>query len=326
MSFRLFRLIAGLALLAASLDVAPANAQSNIELSSVQIELWPEFDRPSMLVIIDGVLSPETPLPATLTLNVPAAASAPHAVAMKDASGQLLTAASTTAPSGDFLAVTLTTDYPNFRVEYYDPTLTFDASAREYAFQWAPDYPVGQVTVRAQQPVGASGMTFAPSLAEIGPADYGLTYYSSALGALKAGQSLTLKLNYTKADSRLSAEVIGADEPAPASVPAQEAQPTPASSNTLTLMVGLAGAALLLGGGLSFWLTRRAETPPGRSKSKTQARKHRSRHSAARLAPPLPRPGSAINANAPAQFCTQCGHGLVAGDQFCRNCGTKIRQ
>ena len=107
---------------------ASAQAQADIALSALKVELWPEFDQPVMLVILEGVLKPDVPLPAMLTMDIPVA---PTAVAMMDATGRLLTAPATTAPAGDKIAVTLTTDYSTFRVEYYDPALSFNASTRE---------------------------------------------------------------------------------------------------------------------------------------------------------------------------------------------------
>src|SRR3990172_7106183 len=321
------------------LSAAPVQAQDSIELSSLRVELWPEYDKPSVLVIIDGVLKPEVPLPATVTIHIPTTTGAPHAVAMKDAGGALLTAPFTTTPAGDRLAVTLATDYPGFHVEYYDPTLAFNASARDYAFEWVSDYPVEAAAVRVQQPVGASGMTFTPSLTSSGLADFGLNYYAGSLGALKAGQALTLKVSYTKADSRLSAEAIGGNESAPAPAPPGSPEGGPAvaaqpatSSATLALVIGIVGGALLVGGGVYYWYTRQAEaraTP--RAKGKAHTRKHRIRAGRAQLFAHAP-PGSPEGgperrpvASAPARFCTQCGHEVLAGGQFCRNCGAQVR-
>ncbi len=50
----------------------PAQAQQAISFSSVVVDLWPEFDRPEMLVIYHLTLSPSVSLPADVTLQIPA--------------------------------------------------------------------------------------------------------------------------------------------------------------------------------------------------------------------------------------------------------------
>ena len=58
-----------------------ARAQTEPRLSLLDIAVWPEFDRPLVLVIIQAELSADTTLPAPLTLRIPAIAGQPYAVA-----------------------------------------------------------------------------------------------------------------------------------------------------------------------------------------------------------------------------------------------------
>jgi hypothetical protein len=67
-------------------------------------------------VILDGRLPLEAGLPVTLGVRIPAAAGQPHAVAVRNAAGDLLTAAYTTAPSPRDIIVTLITDQLDFRI------------------------------------------------------------------------------------------------------------------------------------------------------------------------------------------------------------------
>ena len=59
-------LLLGLILLPTS-----AGAQSEPKMEQINIELWSEYDQPSMLVIYEFVVSQETPLPAEVTLRFP---------------------------------------------------------------------------------------------------------------------------------------------------------------------------------------------------------------------------------------------------------------
>lgn len=321
----LIRLTCLITLLLALAGGTPTLAQSSIELTSLKVELWPEYDQPAMLVILDGVLKPEVALPATVTINIPARVGAPAAVAMMDDTGRLLTAETTSQTKGDILAVTLTTQYRTFRVEYYDPALTFNASTRAFSFNWLTDYAVEAVTFKVQEPVGASNLTFTPALTAIGPADFGLNYYTGSLGSLTPGQAVTLQMNYTKADSRLSAEVVNpSSAPATGEAAPVATTPTPAATSaTLPIVLGFAGGAFLAGGGLYYWFSRRPPVRGASAKNKNRGHKHARREKA----PAAPRPHRQAEAQgALAQFCTECGAKILAGDAFCRKCGAKVRE
>src|SRR4051794_5059158 len=98
---RLWRLCLGLA------AVTPirgwpgaARAQQAVSLASLQISIWPEYDRPTSLVILDGVVAAGVKLPVQLRVRIPAAAVRPNAVATTGSDGGLLEAAYTTAADG----------------------------------------------------------------------------------------------------------------------------------------------------------------------------------------------------------------------------------
>ena len=68
-------------------------AQSNEPtLTSAQVSLWPEYDKPSMLVIYRLTLPPQVSLPANLTVSIPSRVGKPNAVASRQANGTLLNA------------------------------------------------------------------------------------------------------------------------------------------------------------------------------------------------------------------------------------------
>ena len=48
-----------------------AGAQGGTKLDSLNIELWSEYDQPTMLVINQFVVSQDTSLPASVTLRFP---------------------------------------------------------------------------------------------------------------------------------------------------------------------------------------------------------------------------------------------------------------
>lgn len=287
----------------------PAQAQSPAALALLEIELWPEFDRPAALVLLTGTLASTVPLPAEVTVRLPGAAGPPHAVAYQASGGQLMQAEYTTRAEGQDLLVVLTSPTATFHVEYYDPALDTSAATRQMAFQWTADHPVQATILRVQQPYAVEAMTFSPALNVLGAREYGLTYYGGELGALAAGQTLRLAVSYTKTDPTLSAEAVVPPESASAE---PVAVPTGAANEGLnTWVIGGAvagGVAVLLGAGWLVW--QRREKTGGARKSR-----HGRRSQGAAAAPQAPT----------ARFCTQCGQPARAEDRFCRSCGAAIR-
>jgi len=319
MTSRPLRLAGALLILALNLSARSAQAQGTITLSALTIELWPEFDKPATLVLLKGTLASSVKLPAQLTLHIPAASGGPFAVAVEDATGKLLNTQYTATPSGEAIAVNLTTDFPTFHIEYYDPALTISGESRDYVFQWTTDYAVTAATVRVQEPVDARDLTAEPAVALAGTADFGLNYYAASLGALSAGESLSIRLRYSKSTSTLSSEVVSQNTPVPLATPAVT-EPQPSRPALAPILLAAAGGVGLLLIGFGVWSFVR-----NRREMETERPRRRRRHAASDGDEPPPALSPRPEAPASARFCTQCGQPLLTGDRFCRNCGTPIR-
>ena len=313
-------LLASLLLAAAAgsglLGPRAAVAQAEIRLDSLQVSLWPEYDQPSVLVILDGQLDASVPLPAELSVRIPTRAGQPHAVAVAGDTGQLITADYTTQATGDDIIVMFQSPSPGFRVEYYDPALTITNDLRQYEFAWQTGYAIAAAAARVQQPTGARDLNGAPALTSLGAAEDGLTYYQASWGALQPGDTASLSLSYTKADGALTADALGP----PALAPDQEAAPAPedvtpaARTNNLPWIAGGVTLGLALAAaGMALYLRQQRPKPA--------ARRVRRRASAPQRRRPVP---EAPAVGATPTYCTQCGQRLVAGDRFCRNCGAAV--
>ena len=282
-------------------------AQSAITLASVEVDLWPEYDRPSMLVIYRLFLSPDTQLPVTLTLRIPSNAGDPYNVAVRGADGQLYNAAFTRTVLGNWSLVTLTATAVELQFEYYDPDLVKDSATRSFAYEWQGDYAVKAMTIQVQQPAGASQMKTTPSLGNGFSGEGGLTYYNAMVGAVPAGTKFQLSLEYQKSNDTLSAPSLEVQPSTPisSSTPGR----TPAPNIILAYLLGGLGVLLLVGGGIWYW---RAGWP-------SPATQLRRRH------PPRVEQLAESEAD-DAVYCHQCGRRASPGDVFCRACGTKLRK
>jgi hypothetical protein len=265
-------------------------AQGNPRLASLGIEIWPEYDRPAVLVILKGTVAEGVKLPAAVALRLPVAAGGPTAVAYSaTADGNLLNLNYQPATAGEFVNITFDVPERFFHVEFYDP-ITTTTPGRDYRYIWPGDLAADRVTVAVQEPAGATALAVEPSLDIVSMGQEGLRYRAAELGAVAVGKALPIVVRYTKSDARPSAEIMKPQpREAPAAVASTADTDTPVSGRVLALR---AGALLTVGASSAYiWRRRRRAVPPA-------APSHR--------------------------HCIQCGAPQAHGDRYCGGCGTKL--
>jgi hypothetical protein len=250
-----FALIAGIAF-AQDPPAPPAP-----KLERLEISIWPEYDQPSVLVMLRGWLTPDTPLPTSVPLPIPTAAGSPSAVAKRFPGGGLLVAQSMLEPGEEMSTVYLSTDAPEIRLEYYVP-LDLSTEKRHYQFQWPGGLEIGRVLFEVLQPIGATGFTVQPASAAPALANDGLIYQREDLGPAGTDRAFTIEVDYNKTTPTLTASALQpiAHQPqapgAQAQVPAQpgagaaatQAGPPPSGGMSPWLIPGLIviGVGILL--------------------------------------------------------------------------------
>jgi hypothetical protein len=283
-------------------------AQAAPILETLHIAFWPEYDRPSTLVIYRGQLTADTPLPAGLTFRIPAAYGPPLAVAFSDGTG-LFNLDYTTSFDGDDMLIAFTTPAPNFQFEYYDTSLALTTSTRQYSFAASAPYAIKSLTLELQQPIGASNILTTPALTGLTAGDDTLLYQNGVFENLSDGDPITLNVTYTKTTDTLSANATG-----PVSTPQLPAPDSPTATGSDWWLPWVAGVLVLLAVGGAGWYMlkmRSSGKPAGR------ARRRQVKPQAKASKPAMPE--SLI-------FCHSCGHRATGNDRFCRNCGTELRR
>ncbi len=299
------RLWVAFVILAALLPVQ-VQAQQAVVLAAVEVDLWPEFDRPSMLVIYRLTLSPQVQLPVEIGLRIPSVAGAPNAVATRQPDGQLFNLPYTQQEEGDWTRLVFQATAPDLQIEYYDPTLGKQGQARHFEYRWPGDYAVQAFSIQVQQPVGASQMRFSPSLGPGEAAADGMVYYTQQIGSLTEGQSFVITIDYEKTSDELSAGSVPVEPSGPIEVGAGRLT----GASLLPWLLGLVGVVLIVGGGLWYWQSGREQVEPKRQ------RRGRRRSAGAQA-------GDTVEEGR--VYCHQCGKRAAPGDVFCRACGTKLR-
>jgi hypothetical protein len=303
----MFKKLIILILLVVCLIPMGSSAQTQTSFASLTVDLWPEFDKPSMLVMYAITLSSEVKLPAEIRLRIPASAGAPNAVANCQPDGNCFNSPYDQQPDGEWSVLTFQATSPDFRVEYYDPSLTRDGVKRTYEYTWPGDYAVENLLIRVQQPVGAENMLVKPGTFSVVTADDGFTYHTLDAGSAPAGQTVEVVISYDKTTEELSNSSMRVESSEPLS---GETVGRTSLTSALPFLLGLVGLALIAGGGVWYWRSGRQNARP------TRTRRTRRKSPAARTA------NEAAEVNV---YCHQCGKRAAPGDRFCRTCGTQLR-
>jgi hypothetical protein len=294
---RIFTLLMLLGLL---VSFQPAHAQGVPSLSSAEVRIWPEYDQPSVLVILRMTVSPGTSLPVTMIFRIPAAAKKPNALAVGQTPDTVADTAYTLEPDGKWVKVIVKVTAPAIQMEYYDPAISKNGKARDFSFEWLSDYAVDKVHVELQQPFNASAMQIQPPLPNVNPIQDGLTYYTGDFGPLAAGKSFMLTAKYQKDSDALSISSMNIQP----SAPVDESTTGRVSLGTYLPWLIAAVGVLMIAGGLYYYF---------RGTGRPRPTAHRRRHA------------SSEETAEGQTYCPQCGARARSGDRFCRTCGTRLR-
>ena len=276
-------------------------AQTGTTLLNVNVQLWPEYDQPSMLVITDFGIPASVNLPVDLTFRIPKGANL-IAVASYTPEGALANAAfEGPKDDGDWQSFTVTVESPAAHFEYYQP-LTFDGDTRTFSYLWSSSYAVDAFDISVMEPADTVSITFSPTLDSIEQKD-GLTYHRSNPLKLTGGEDFSLTLEYKKT----TATLVSSSEGVQPVAPVDENTPGRVSlNNSLPWLIGGLGVILIVGG-LVYYL---------RSGNNHATKKPRARR----------QPKANSDEGGSGIYCAQCGTRAHGGDRFCRTCGARMRQ
>lgn len=307
-----FRIILALYLLlfVSTSSTLAQEAVEGVPVDLMTVDLWPDYDRAAMLVLLTGVLPPDTAFPATVTIPLPEEATL-NAVARITADNQMIDDLEVTEAAD---AVTFTTSDLRFRVEYYTP-YEADGLDRSYTFRWTADFPVAQMEVSVQEPAAASSLTVEPAAASVttGQND-GLTYHVLPLVNVAAGETYAASVSYTMTSPQLTVNAPQQRRPDPVG---EAPAPTPTTggfSFDWPLLLVILGAAIIVA--VIVWQLVLSSRLGSRKPRKPAVRCASKRGAGAATA----------KQTRTAKFCHECGTALTTGDKFCRNCGTAVKQ
>lgn len=286
----------------------PAVGQAQVTFNTLQVDIRPEYDRPTVLVMYDIEL-PQTSVGNPVSLRIPASAGAPYALANGPGDGSLFDLQYERQVSGDWAYIKFTPTMSFVRLEYYDSAFQTDSDARSYRYIWPGDYAVGAMTILVMQPWDATQMQIAPGQWTSQVDSSGLAVFGSEVGQVPASEEIEITISYQKTTDDLTSEHLtlqpSGDIPEAAGTSFQWQEYIP-------WLLGILGAVMLGGGLFWYFKTGRQEQTPSRKRRRTQ-----------------PKPPASDLPSAPAEaqggYCHQCGNRTAISDRFCRACGAKLR-
>jgi hypothetical protein len=307
-------------------QLSTAQAQTTAaSLESLAVDIWPDYDRPSVLILLTGVLPAGVSLPATVSLPVPDNGEL-TAVARISADGTLFSDIDfDESVPGE---VRLTTPDPRFRVEYYFP-YTLEGEERTFTFEWLADVSVSEMLVSVQQPVGTADMATDPAVFSVTTRQDGFQYHNLSPREVAAGERLSLAVSYSRSVSQLSAALLEPElTPGTTTGSQTAAQGTPL--NWLMILLASGGVAILSVGAWIIFGERITAGRKAAQKAKPTPAVIRPRP-IRQSAEAASEPGLDLDtAEAPpstfVQFCHQCGQKSDPNDRFCRSCGTRLKK
>ncbi len=300
-----------------TLIAVPVRAQQSPTLSTLEISLWPEYDRAEVLVIYRAQFAEGTSLPVPVEVRLPPNIGQPHAVAFVDEGGQRFNQQYTTRVEGDWLVVSFELSTRAFQLEYYAPLAVDASGTREFTFNYTADYAIDAMSLEAQVPPSAQGFALDPPADSTTQGSDGLTYQLIDVGPLAQNETRSWTMTYQKSGSELTQDVVAPAQPTAGST----TPPATTSDNSSIIIFAVSFVALIVVGVGAFWLGK--QTQPVSAPAGGSRRSNKRRGSG--------RGGSrqqqsySSRAGGEALFCHQCGATLRPDSEFCHKCGAEVR-
>lgn len=276
-----------------------AGAQNEIQFDSLKVELWSEYDQPSMLVISEFVLSKDIPVPATVTMRIPKEANL-MAVAVNQ--GGNLFNANFEGPDeqGNWLTIRVDVQsYDPYRIEYYQP-LERDGQVRRFEYQWFGDYAVQDIAINLLVPSDSTDLVTSPTVSNT-TVNGGFIVGSTAKSGLNAGEPFKFDLEYARQSDTVanpeSSTAVQPSEPIGADTEGRVA------IDQMPYVIGGVGVVLIVIALFFYWRSTQSNisaSPRRRRRQKDESSEEQA-------------------------YCHECGTRAQAGDRFCRTCGSRLR-
>ena len=264
-------------------------------IDTLAIDIWPDYDRSSVLVLLTGTLPADTKLPANVSVPFPDTAQL-NAIARIDSKDGIMKDDIFSTP-GPGVMMFVTPDR-RFRLEYYLP-YTVNNNQRSFDFTWSADLSINKLLLRVQQPKSANSISTKPAAGSVLRGEDGFDYHTFPVRTVKAGEAFSLHVDYQMATAQLSVERLPSRD-ADLKAPELPSASTAGSGINWPIVIIVIGGLIIV----VFFVWQLASRRPSSKVYKS--------------------PGQGVDEQSRDKFCNHCGRPVDKEDKFCGQCGEEL--
>jgi len=284
-----------------SLILAQENA---IDISTMKISLWSEYDNPNVLVMYKGRVSSNVKLPVTIKFSIIPDIE-PHVASVTPANEHIHDPFDVGIEDGDTYVTFLLTER-EFAIEYYYRAFPTLGSNKSFIYNYKSYDQINNFTYEIQQPISATNFITQPSSIRSIPDDKGILNHLVLAGRVAAGETKTVSVSYFKSSKKTSLQLLENPD-------GKWSTYNIISTIALTMLVGLLiNSYYQKGRGKGSGIQR-----AGAKRVAQKVKIHNQQKS-------NPTEKLKYRSDRVPQFCSNCGEKVDIGTKFCGSCGNQL--
>lgn len=302
---------------------------ATLNIKSMKISVWPEYDDPRILVTYQGEFNSTPSFPQPVKFPVPTGTEINQVCALQPPNNEHLCQLYDTLTEAEGLSISYTLPIPTYYLEYYWDGIKAEAG-KNFTFNYVSPYAIDKLEIDVQQPLKATDFKLTQPYVTASSDGRGMKYYNYVFNNVAPGQAITIDASYTKPDNTPSVAKKAITQTGSAGG---------ASGSSSYGIIGIGGGILAVVV-IGMMLLKRKPAPVAtraeyRRAARIEAKRtgvqraeplQGQRPPAPRAAPARPVPAAAkVQPSAGAAFCSHCGTRLVQGAVFCHACGEDVK-
>ncbi|MEE9614920.1 MAG: hypothetical protein V3W31_08250 [Thermodesulfobacteriota bacterium] len=189
-----------------SLQAPAYGGEGELEIGRMRVAIWPEYDSSGVLFIYDGRFKDEGTFPVETSFYIPKGAIISDVCSLSP-KGTHFCQLYKKSPAGDVDEVKMKLPYPNFYLSFHTEPFTDGAEKRVFEHLVKANHLIESLEVDLQIPLRAEGFNVISPQGLTTSEKKGFTHLGGTFEGMERGQTLEVKLEYVKKDSRPSVDI-----------------------------------------------------------------------------------------------------------------------
>jgi hypothetical protein len=164
-----------------------------------QLNLWPEYDDPRLLVMFNGTLDPTVVLPYTLEYDIPIGAQMGMACQLlPDGAHDCQPQQSEVSDEIKTIAFSAPTERELYMEYYVDPMDGERPDQRQFTYSFTPPDDIDRLSVQVKQPNDSEDFVLEPAPMQTLTDAAGFSYLTYVFNDVKAGEPIDINFSYSR--------------------------------------------------------------------------------------------------------------------------------